>query len=245
MEVLNDYAPSGMQFQDQELYRLLPFAFQAVRSLVRQYRPDTVLVPAYEGGHPDHDTCSFLGALLRHEFGLPVWKMPLYHRSQVGELRCQQFLLPNGTERAIILNFAQKQLREDVIATYASQTDIRDFVSKGVELYRPQVDYDYSKPPHPGPVNYEVWEWPITCAEVCRAFENCAHLVESVKPASFTGCSGAALAQTSVASAGLGTKRKLAALPRASWAKAVVRAQQLLLRGSRPASRCGNSSTST
>jgi LmbE family N-acetylglucosaminyl deacetylase len=186
VEFLNDYAPPRLVFGDQALHRVLPSAFQALCILVRQYQPDTVLVPAYEGGHPDHDSCSFLGALVGRQFGLPVWEMPLYHRSQAGDLRCQQFLLPNGTERAVILNIAEKQVREDAIATYASQTDIRDFVSAGVELFRPQAKYDYSRPPHAGTVNYETWEWPMTAEEVCQAFADCVVTVSTTE----LGCYG-------------------------------------------------------
>jgi len=52
-----------LNFGDQLLYCALDAAFLAVFDIVRRYKPDTVLVPAYEGGHPDHDSCSFLGAL--------------------------------------------------------------------------------------------------------------------------------------------------------------------------------------
>ena len=55
---------------------------------MRQYKPETVIVPAYEGGHPDHDSCSFLGALLRRKLQSRVWEMPLYHRSPTGKLIC-------------------------------------------------------------------------------------------------------------------------------------------------------------
>jgi LmbE family N-acetylglucosaminyl deacetylase len=186
VEFLNDYAPAGFQFHDQELYRMLPVAFNAVCGLVSHYRPDTILVPAYEGGHPDHDACSFLGTLLRRRFGLTVWEMPLYHRSQAGELRCQQFLHSNGTELPVILTNTENQVREMMIATYTSQNDVRDFVSSDVELFRPQVEYDYSAPPHPGPVNYECWKWPITVNEVCRAFENCTRIVENAERNCYT-----------------------------------------------------------
>jgi LmbE family N-acetylglucosaminyl deacetylase len=196
VEFLNDYAPPPLEFRDQTLHRVLPFAFQALCTAVRQYRPDTVLVPAYEGGHPDHDSCSFLGAMVGRQFGLSVWEMPLYHRSQARELRCQQFLLPNGTERAVILNPAEKQVREAAISSYASQTDIRDFVSAGVELFRPQATYDYSRPPHSGIVNYERWQWQMTAQDLCRAFANFDGIVTSSQLGSLADCSAKEQNQT-------------------------------------------------
>ncbi len=177
VEFLNDYAPPGLEFRDQQLFRALPEAFEAVSALVRRYRPGALLVPAYEGGHPDHDSCSFLGALLRRRLGIPVWEMPLYNRSNGGELKCQEFRLRNGTERGVMLSRAERQLREKMIATYASQDDLQNYVSAGVELFRPQAEYDYSQRPHPGTVNYEFWQWPITPDDLCRAFNECARTI--------------------------------------------------------------------
>src|SRR3569833_1639621 len=74
-----------LSFGDQLLYRALAAAFLSVCDIVRRRKPDTVLVPAYEGGHPDHDSCRFLGALLRRKLGLSIWEMPLYHRSTTGK----------------------------------------------------------------------------------------------------------------------------------------------------------------
>jgi hypothetical protein len=38
------------------------------------------------------------------------------------------------------------------------------------ERFRPLAQYDYTKPPHPGVLNYEAWQWPITGSEVAAAF---------------------------------------------------------------------------
>src|SRR3569832_77010 len=62
--------PDGSLFIDQELLRNLDSAFAAVSAVVRDLRPDAILTLAYEGGHPDHDTCSFLAALLGDDLGV-------------------------------------------------------------------------------------------------------------------------------------------------------------------------------
>jgi LmbE family N-acetylglucosaminyl deacetylase len=163
-----------LEFEDQLLYRSVGAAFRAVSDIVRRYKPRTVLVPAYEGGHPDHDSCSFLGALLRRKFGLRVWEMPLYHRSARGKLLCQEFRILNGTECSLLLSSEERQLRDSMIASYASQTDLLDFVSSKEEMYRPQPEYDYSRPAHEGLLNYEAWEWAMSGAQVCEAFKTCS-----------------------------------------------------------------------
>jgi LmbE family N-acetylglucosaminyl deacetylase len=175
-EFLTDHAPAGTEFRDQRLYRVLRQAFNVVSDLVRRYRPDTIVVPAYEGGHPDHDCCGFLGFLLRRRFGLPVWETPLYHRAESGKLVCRQFLLMNGSERKLVLSPHEMRTRDHMIATYRSQRDVADFVNGAVEQFRPQPDYDFSRPPHAGTSNYEWWRWPISAEEVCREFQCWAEL---------------------------------------------------------------------
>src|SRR4051812_33973689 len=65
---------------DQQLFRFLPAAFESLSALVREQRPQAVLALAYEGGHPDHDSCCFLAAQLAKEHDIPAWEFPLYHR---------------------------------------------------------------------------------------------------------------------------------------------------------------------
>jgi LmbE family N-acetylglucosaminyl deacetylase len=169
-----------LEFGDQLLHCSLEATFLAVFDIVQRYKPQTVLVPAYEGGHPDHDCCSFLGALLRRKLGLSVWEVPLYHRSTSGKLICQEFRMLNGTECSLLLSSKERKLRESMVACYASQADLNDFICGEAEMYRPQPDYDYSRPAHEGQLNYEVWKWPISGAQVCEAFKNCAdHLTSS------------------------------------------------------------------
>lgn len=172
-EFLNDGVGSQRRFTDQQLYRALTPAFAAVSRLIRRHEPDAVIVPAYEGGHPDYYACSFLGSLVRRRMGLPVWEMPLYHRSEDGLLICQRFRQEVGTEQMLVLTPGEVQHRAAVLASYRSQNDLAEYVAAGAECYRPQPDYDYTSPPHAGTVNYQAWEWPISPAEVCACFSEC------------------------------------------------------------------------
>jgi N-acetylglucosamine malate deacetylase 2 len=173
IEFLNDHAPAGQEFEDQRLYRVLPEAVGALRQLVAQYRPAAIVAPAYEGGHPDHDSCSFLGFLLGWLCGIPVCEMPLYHRSESGDLVCQRFRDSDGSEQALVLTARERSVRDEMIAAYASQ-NVSEFVSVAAEQYRPQADYDYTRPPHAGTLNYQAWNWPIEPMDLCRAFAECA-----------------------------------------------------------------------
>lgn len=157
---------------DQRLFRVLPTALQALVETVREWRPDALLTVAYEGGHPDHDSCSVLASILGRCFSLPVWEMPLYHRVPSGRLVCQRFLHPTGSERVLQPEQEEAQRKREMLAAYQSQPSLPRFVVSATEQFRPQPAYDYSQPPHPGMLNYEAWQWPMTARDVSAAFSD-------------------------------------------------------------------------
>lgn len=159
-------------FTDQELFRCLTPAFESLSALVRRYRPEALLTLAYEGGHPDHDSCSFLGSVLARSLSVPAWEMPLYFRRTDGEALCQQFRLLNGTEVALHPTEEEEKTKRAMLAAYASQGEVLKQFSAATEWFRPQAAYDYSQPPHTGVLNYEAWGWPIQGSEVSAAFVN-------------------------------------------------------------------------
>lgn len=174
---LDDY--SGAQFLDQQLHQGLPAAISALDALVRHYRPHAILAPAYEGGHPDHDACSFMGSVIGDIHAIPVWEMPLYHRRKNGHILCQKFRDPDGTEVRIKCTASELFNRNALIMNYASQTDLGEFVKSKIEYFRPQRSYDYTKPPHEGVVNYEAWGWPISATNVSRSFEHLLNTIDT------------------------------------------------------------------
>lgn len=159
-------------FHDQYLYRVLPQAMQALDRIFLEFRPRAILAPAYEGGHPDHDCCSFLANALGRKYGIPVWEMPLYHRCATGTMLCQFFLDRRGTEVELAPEGDELRIKKHMIDVYQSQTSVWSFVRPGmVETFRPQPEYDYRRPPHLGLLNYEAWQWPMTGNDLCNAFK--------------------------------------------------------------------------
>jgi N-acetylglucosamine malate deacetylase 2 len=155
---------------DQRLYRSLPQAFSALSTIVERLDPGCLLTLAYEGGHPDHDAVSFLTAQLGRTFSLPVWETPLYHRSESGGGVFQRFVEERSevVEHPIAAEELDAKLR--MLGCYKSQFDALPSFDSGRERFRPQVAYDYSRPPHAGKLNYEIWQWRMTPQEVCAAF---------------------------------------------------------------------------
>lgn len=166
--------PDGRRIQDQEAFRCLPTAFASLKQLVDELKPQALLTLAYEGGHPDHDSCSVLAHALQSERKLPVWEVPLYHRSTDGTGVHQEFLPREGArdEDVASIEATPDELarKRRMVEAYASQPGIVNAFKLDVERFRPQVAYDYSLPPHPGKLNYEVWQWRMGGQEVSRAF---------------------------------------------------------------------------
>jgi LmbE family N-acetylglucosaminyl deacetylase len=163
------YAP----FRDQDLHSAVPLALEALSAVVRRFKPDVLLAPAYEGGHPDHDVCSFLACVAGQNFSIPVWEMPMYHRSASGALVYQEFRTPSDGEVLVHAASSELRRRDEMLSKYVSQPDVKNFVRARVERFRPQPRYDYSQPPHAGALNYEIWGWPMVGAQLCEAFQSC------------------------------------------------------------------------
>lgn len=160
----------GELFVDQELHLAIPQALAELTAIVRRYRPQALLTMAYEGGHPDHDVCSFLGTVLARQHGLPAWEFPLYHRANGEQLVFQRFLASSGGEEALLqITPREAETKRRMLAAYPSQHGFLMSFTAGIERFRPQPLYDYSRPPHTGALNYETWQWPVTGKEVCNA----------------------------------------------------------------------------
>jgi LmbE family N-acetylglucosaminyl deacetylase len=180
---LAEQAGARELFVDQELYEAVPEAEKLLSDLVARYRPEAILTLAYEGGHPDHDVCSFLAAVLARRHALPVWELPLYHRLHSGKPVFQQFLaapdaedphLPKSDrygapETRLEITPEELEIKRQMLAAYPSQHPFLFEFDPTIECFRRQVAYDYSQPPHAGTLNYEAWRWPVTGNKVCAA----------------------------------------------------------------------------
>ena len=153
---------------DQELHLHLSEAFAGLDALIELEMPDAILSLAYEGGHPDHDSCSFLAVQLGRKRSIPVWEMPLYHR-QSAQTQVQQFLDLDAGIAAVITD-EELTYKREMFSCYRSQADVLRQFHLDRESFRPVKAYDFSQPPHPGRLNYEAWGWPVTGAELCASF---------------------------------------------------------------------------
>ncbi len=156
-------------FHDQRLHTALPCAIDLISKFVRWYSPDIILTSAYEGGHPDHDSCSFIAFVVGAMSGLPVWEVPLYHRRPDGVLVYQRFADQLGTEIRVQPTSREAAAKRAMLAVYRSQPELDVFAASEVEYVRLQHTYDYSRPPA-RIINYERWGWPVYAADLCENF---------------------------------------------------------------------------
>jgi N-acetylglucosamine malate deacetylase 2 len=156
-------------FVDQELFRRIPQAMECVLQVAARVRPDAVLTLAYEGGHPDHDACNFLGRQLASDLRVPVWEAPLYQRAGASMI-VQRFISCSGGEVQVDISPEELARKKTMQAAYVSQSDVLKMFDPRQETLRPMAQYDYSRPPHDGPLNYEAWGWPIRGWELCDQF---------------------------------------------------------------------------
>lgn len=134
----------------------LPDALAAVRRAVAAVRPDVLWVPAYEGGHQDHDSASALASLLAP--GIPVWEFAEYNNAG-GRTNGQSFPHPDGSERELRLTGAEAAAKRAALALYGSERGNLGHVESRRECFRPQARYDYAAPPHAGRVFYARFHW--------------------------------------------------------------------------------------
>jgi LmbE family N-acetylglucosaminyl deacetylase len=165
----------GQQFVDQDLFLGIPKALCRILELIDIHHPTALLTHAYEGGHPDHDACSFVGHAAGQERGIPVWEFPLYHCNEAGEFRRQQFLVDDENELRLTPTEQELDRKRRMILLHASQKDMLAQFDPAIECFRPMPSYDYSAPPHGSTLNYEAWGWATTGKQLCAAFTAYTH----------------------------------------------------------------------
>jgi N-acetylglucosamine malate deacetylase 2 len=162
--------PGGEELGDQELYRHLWPAFELLADIVRRRMTTALATLAYEGGHPDHDSCAFLAAQLARLASIPCWEASLYHRNPDESGVFQQFISVSGDEAEVRPTPSELERKRLMCQAHSSQGDFLKSFDLADEIVRPQLTYDFTHPPHAGKTNYEVWQWKMKAEEVSAAF---------------------------------------------------------------------------
>ena len=154
---------------DQEAALQLADLTDRLAEAFRSVRPDLVLTPAYEGGHPDHDSVAFavrmaLGRIPANE-APRLFEYALYHAGG-GEYSTGAFL-ENSNEPVETVELSPRavSIKERMYECYATQAWILKRFDVHRERFRKAPDYDFGKAPHEGKLYYENFSWGVTGAE--------------------------------------------------------------------------------
>jgi N-acetylglucosamine malate deacetylase 2 len=146
----------ALGFDDQEVVYDLAALTMVIASVLADVRPNVIVTHAYEGGHPDHDAVAVAVAKARARLrtSVQVFEMALYH-GRNGMLNVGRFL-DDDAQLRYRLRPHELASRHELLATYASQQHVlAPFFGIEHELYRPAREYDFTRPPHEGPLYYE------------------------------------------------------------------------------------------
>jgi LmbE family N-acetylglucosaminyl deacetylase len=128
----------------------------AIRDLVTRSNIDVIWVPAYEGGHQDHDTANFIASTIGGDAA--VWEFAEYNFAG-GRIRSQEFIAPTGQEIELALTSDEVSWKRAALALYRSERGNLGYVGTERECFRPLAPYEYRRPPHPGPAFYQRFQW--------------------------------------------------------------------------------------
>lgn len=151
---------------DQEASFHLVELARRLAELLRIMGPALLLTQPYEGGHPDHDATAFAAHAACRLIDEPpsLFEMTAYHANGGGTIAVGGFL-PNGEPPTELeLNEAEREVKRRMIDAFATQRATLAPFEVGVERFRPAPEYDFSRPPHPGELYYERFDWGMTGA---------------------------------------------------------------------------------
>lgn len=131
-------------------------SLRAVRAAIHQSNAQAIWVPAYEGGHADHDVANFIASLLQDQTS--VWEFAEYNNAG-GRTNSQTFCQPAQLEQTLELSPEEVALKRKALALYASERNNLAHIRTEHERFRPLSDYDYSRPPHEGSLFYARFHW--------------------------------------------------------------------------------------
>jgi N-acetylglucosamine malate deacetylase 2 len=155
-------------YVDKETYQHLPELVARMTALIDQLRPTLVLSPAYEGGHPDHDSAALAVAAARTRVSSRFRhrEYQLYHAGPDGAMLTGTFLNDSKTSVEVCqLTPAEQETKQAMMARFQSQQHILTRFQVLQESLRDAPAYDFSCPPHEGTLLYEYWKLGVTGAE--------------------------------------------------------------------------------
>jgi len=150
---------------DQRCARMLSRLTCELRDLLDRLTPDVLLTHPYEGGHPDHDAAAFVAQAACRLLERPPARLEFtsYH-CRDGQFECAAFLPDQDQGVRAHLDEAQRAFKRVLLAEYVSQQRTLAHFTPDAERFRAAPEYEFSNPPHPPPVHYDMYPWGMDSA---------------------------------------------------------------------------------
>lgn len=134
----------------------LAAARSGIAATLRDHSIDALWVPAYEGGHSDHDAANALASTFRKS--CRVFEFAEYNFAG-GAIHSQTFMTPSDDATIVTLTADETAEKRRLLGLYASEKGNLGYVDSAREAIRPLVEYDYAAPPHEGRLFYQRFQW--------------------------------------------------------------------------------------
>lgn len=172
---LSEVRRERLEIPDQEASLNLTWLSRRLEQLLDEEKPEVVFTHPYEGGHPDHDACAFAAhracALVgKAENTAPeIIEAAFYHSGPNG-VEAGSFLpsAPISAEAVYPLIEEERQRKQARLACFTTQHETLSNFPLVDERYRIAPRYDFSRPPHAGPILYDQFPWGMTSERFCE-----------------------------------------------------------------------------
>lgn len=134
----------------------LDSAHRDIEGALRSSGAGELWVPAFEGGHQDHDAANALAASFADR--LSVFEFAAYNFAG-GRVRANRFTDHRGGEITIEATPHEAALKRRALAVYGSERGNLRHVGAAHEAWRPLPAHDYGAPPHAGRLFRERFHW--------------------------------------------------------------------------------------
>ena len=136
-------------FNDGHLFEELQEAASSLHVIAKSFSPDAIISHAYEGGHLDHEACSFLAMHVGGALSLRRFEFPLYWIDAQGKVVLQKFrdthpaVGVTGSQGSLDdvmawqLDDAEIQCKKRMMAEYRTQSGTVSTFRPDVERFRP------------------------------------------------------------------------------------------------------------
>jgi N-acetylglucosamine malate deacetylase 2 len=149
---------------DQQVsFNLVDFTQRLIAAL-----PDRaiLLTHPYEGGHPDHDGCAFASqAACKVRTDVVRAEFTSYHadrgQADAARLQCGRFLSESACE-VTALTDGDRRRKQQMLDCFITQRETLSCFTIQDERFRLAPEYDFTRPPHPGQLFYERFDWGMT-----------------------------------------------------------------------------------